>query len=844
MTTNAVCAACGQALPADAPQGRCPDCLFGLLDGPEAARSAGSSPGSEDGPASRLFGDYELLEQIGRGGMGVVYKARQTSLGRIVAVKMLLGAQFAAKELVQRFRAEAGAAAALRHPNIVAIYDVGVHHGQHYFSMDYVPGQNLSQLIRTQPLAPKEAARYVEVIAEAIEYAHSQGILHRDLKPSNVLVDTAMNEPRVTDFGLAKRLDEQSSLTLTGQVLGSPNFMPPEQASPKHGKIGRQSDVYALGGILFFLLTARAPFQGETLESTIDLLLNSEAVSPRSLNPGVPRDLETICLKCLEKDPLKRYQTARGLAEELGRFLNDEPLEARPVSQPERVWRWVRRNPARTTALAAVLSFAAALGVITWQAVTSRKEADAKPLSLGIIFRPEDANSAPLAKEWSRDLNHFFHGLSGINTLERSQVLRWETDATAPPQKIGQSLGVRALLLGRVRDSDARVEVDLELVTFPDQTRIWTHSFTQSADDWPYTRSQIGREVILGLGRSPTDADQTLLRRPTSRNAAAEKEYNRGRRDLDALSDAGLTSAISHFEAAIALDPRYAQAHAGLAEACISLTSLDHAPAPLLAKAHAAILRALEIDPRLPEAKFLDGVWKYCSEWDWIAAQRALAEALRTDLSVIEGNTCYLHLLDVEGKGKEALEAVKRAVSLHPTSLLIQTERGCAAYYAELFVEGEAFARESVQNDPENAYVYFLLARILAQEHKYEDALKTLELARAKPGGDGNSLESERAYIYSQTGEREKAVQILDQLKQRARGQYVDPYIFAMIHAGLGEAAEMFKELEQACDAKSTWIASLVVEPKFIRFRNDPRFAALLRKLNMPLLTSSSVREK
>lgn len=302
------------------------------------------------------FGEYELLEEIARGGMGVVYRARQKSLGRTVAVKMILAGAQAGKEFVQRFRTESAAAAILQHPNIVAIHDVGVHEGRHYFSMDYVEGQSLAQLVKQQPLAPARAAHYAEILAAAIHYAHEHGILHRDLKPSNVLID-ADDQPRITDFGLARRLDGESSLTMTGQVLGSPNFMPPEQAGAKRGKVGRTSDVYALGGILYYLLTGRAPFQADSLEHLISQVLHADPVAPRVLNPAVPPDLETITLKCLEKEPSRRYQTAQELAEELGRVLRHEPICARPITPPEKLWRWCRRKPA----LAASLSLIAIL---------------------------------------------------------------------------------------------------------------------------------------------------------------------------------------------------------------------------------------------------------------------------------------------------------------------------------------------------------------------------------------------------------------------------------------------------------------------------------------------------
>ncbi len=321
------------------------------------------------------FGDYLLLEEIARGGMGVVYRARQTGLDRIVAVKMILAGQFASKQLIQRFRGEVTAAALLKHPNIVAIHEVGIHEGQHFFSMDYIEGQNLAQLVGNRALPAQQAARYLKLIAEAIHYAHQQGILHRDLKPSNILIDSATDQPRVTDFGLAKRLDGESSLTATGQMLGSPNFMPPEQASAKHGKVGRHSDVYGLGGILYFLLTARPPFQAESLEGIVTQVLGAEPVSPRLLNSSIPRDLETICVKCLQKDSTHRYQTAQELADELDRFLRDEPILARPATRAERPWRWCRRKPL-LAGLSAALALALVVGstVVVWQSAALKKQ--------------------------------------------------------------------------------------------------------------------------------------------------------------------------------------------------------------------------------------------------------------------------------------------------------------------------------------------------------------------------------------------------------------------------------------------------------------------------------------
>jgi len=384
------CAVCGEPLPAGTRGLVCPSCAFGgALEEERKARGRKPEDSGQSLATLGAFGDYELVEEIARGGMGVVYKARQVSLDRLVAVKMILAGEFATPQFVQRFRTEASAAAVLHHPNIVAIYEVGVHAGQHYFSMDFVDGPSLAALVGHQPLPARRAVQYLKTIAEAIHYAHQQGILHRDLKPSNVLID-ANDQPRITDFGLAKRLENaepgtrNAELTVSGQVLGSPNFMPPEQATAKHGKVGRYSDVYALGGILYHLLTARPPFQADSLEVIVSQVLAAEPVSPRMLNPTVPRDLETICLKCLEKEPSRRYATAQALADELGRFLNGQPVQARPIGPTGKVWRWCRRKPL-VAGLVAGLMFALALGLagVLWQwrrAESQRARAEAGEL--------------------------------------------------------------------------------------------------------------------------------------------------------------------------------------------------------------------------------------------------------------------------------------------------------------------------------------------------------------------------------------------------------------------------------------------------------------------------------
>ncbi len=308
-----------------------------------------SSHGARRGGKIKYFGEYEILDEVGSGGMGVVYKARQAKLRKIVAVKMIRTGELARPREVQRFQAEARAAAKLDHPGIVSVHEVGVHEGHYYYTMDFVGGGSLSQLHRDEPIAAQRSAELVKQLAEAMFYAHSQGIVHRDLKPANILLTTT-GVPRITDFGLAKRLwnDEDSaeaSMTETGQVLGTAGYMSPEQAAGQTRMVGPAADIYALGAILYAMLTTRAPFIGESAEATIRQVIHNEPIAPHVLNGSIPRDLETICLKCLAKEPHKRYGTAQLLAEDLQRFLEGRPVLARPVSRPARAWRWCRRNP-------------------------------------------------------------------------------------------------------------------------------------------------------------------------------------------------------------------------------------------------------------------------------------------------------------------------------------------------------------------------------------------------------------------------------------------------------------------------------------------------------------------
>ena len=338
-----------------------------------------ASTSAEAVPFNGSFGDYDLLETVARGGMGVVFKARHRQLDRVVALKMILTGQLADAQHIQRFRAEAQAAAKLDHPGIVPVYEVGEEKGLHYFTMAFVEGKSLAARLLDGPLPAKEAARLVRDLAAAVAYAHEHGIVHRDLKPANVLID-AQGQPKLTDFGLAKQTHGASEMTGTGQILGTPSYMSPEQAQGDAATVGPAADVYGLGALLFALLTGRPPFQGASPFETIQHVIVAEAPKPRVLNPSVPRDLETICLKCLEKSPSKRYAAANALKDDLDRFLEDRPILARPAGVIEKAWRWYRRRPLVGTMAAALALLLIAVPLLLagfWQEAEARADVEA-----------------------------------------------------------------------------------------------------------------------------------------------------------------------------------------------------------------------------------------------------------------------------------------------------------------------------------------------------------------------------------------------------------------------------------------------------------------------------------
>src|SRR5438034_5932843 len=461
--TNAsrVCAECGATVFAEATQRVCTVCMFqtglALLDNkddkevePTFARM------------SKDFGDYEVLEEIGHGGQGVVYRARQKGLNRIVALKGIGLAHWATEAHVKRFRMEAEAAASLNHPCIVPIYEVGERDGACYFSMGLVDGGQLDAVAKREPISVRHAAELIAKLARTVSYAHEHGILHRDIKPGNILLDVK-GEPHLTDFGLARLAETESTVTRTMEVSGTPSYMAPEQAVGDNARVSGATDIYGLGAVLYQLLTGHPPFAGGTTYETVRLVLDTELRQPRLLNPKVDRDLATICLKCLEKDPQRRYSSALALAEDLERWLKHEPILAKRSGFFSLARKWVRRNPAVAALIAALVALAAAMSWNFWET-----ELISRPLTKGIAVMPfenlsPDPDNAYFADGIQAEILTRLASIGELKVISRSSTQHYQSN----PKNLGEiakQLGVANILEGTVQKVGDQVRINVQLI--------------------------------------------------------------------------------------------------------------------------------------------------------------------------------------------------------------------------------------------------------------------------------------------------------------------------------------------------------------------------------------------
>src|ERR1043166_4229468 len=572
--SSAKCSQCGATTRLG--NGLCLRCTLcqGLEGDREASRESFAAILAEDEvlDAHWRVGNYEILEEIGRGGMGVIYRARQRHSRRIVALKRMVSYHADSRETRERFRREAEAAASLDHPNILPIYEVG--HGEDglpFFSMKYAAGGSLQKAGPALRNEPRECVQLVAKVTRAVQYAHEHGVLHRDLKPGNILLD-GHGVPFVTDFGLAKWLDTSTDLTRTLTIFGTPGYIAPEQAKGQAAKLSPVADIYSLGAILFDLFTGRPPFLGEHALSVIQQASEKPAPKLRSLAPTLDRDLEMICLRCLERDPDARYHTARALAEDLEGWLEGRPISARPVRAPARVWRWSRRNPILAGTMAGCLFLAFAVVCLLGEKFFARK-----------ITAPEKSIAVLPFENLSRDPdNAFFTNgvqdeiltalarIAHLKVISRTSVMEYKSGLARDLREIAQQLGVAHVLEGSVQRFGNRVRVNTQLVDTRTDAHLWAQSYDRELADVFAIQSDIAKAIADQLQTKLSASEQTAIAQPPTRDLTAFLLYNRAKSILVVTTfstdvDQKFLQAIDFLNQAVARDPSFFLAYCQLA---------------------------------------------------------------------------------------------------------------------------------------------------------------------------------------------------------------------------------------------------------------------------------------
>src|SRR6266404_931667 len=598
-----ICRKCGAKIFSDAPEGLCAKYVLktALAMPPEPSVAGGADPGRVDklsrgdatvapdgkkaGRAAGMqgeLGDYELLEEVGRGGQGVVFRARQKSLNRTVALKVISLGQWASKPHLKRFRLEAEAAARLEHPGIVPIHEVGERDGSCYFSMQFIEGGQLDEVVRREPMPIRRAVELIAKVARTVHYAHEHGILHRDIKPGNILLDQK-GEPHLTDFGLARLVETESTVTRTLEVLGTPSYMAPEQAAANNTQLTSATDVYGLGAVLYQLLTGHPPFAGGTTYETIKLLLETEPRQPRLLNPKIDRDLSTICLKCLEKDPQSRYPSALALAEDLERWLKHEPIQARRTGIFARGKKWVQRNPTSALLTASLVALAAAAGWIIWKSELIRQ-----PLTTGIAVLPfenlnDQKENSVFADGVQDDILTKLAKIADLKVISRTSVMDYRGKRNV--RQIGDDLRVSHVLEGSVRRTGTHLRLNAQLIDTRTDTHVWAEEYDRDLNDLFAIQSEIAQKVAERLNAKVTSTERLAIEEKPTSDLVAFELYSRANDIIGAgLSwNADTLRAIDLLNQAVARDPSFFKAYCTLARVHdqVYFFSLDHTPARL-----------------------------------------------------------------------------------------------------------------------------------------------------------------------------------------------------------------------------------------------------------------------
>lgn len=763
------------------------------------------------------FGHYRIERLLGRGGMGTVYLAEDTRLGRFVALKVLPTAFIDGSFAVRRFHREARSASQINHENVAHIYEFGDIDGRYFMAMEYVPGRTLRELIKDGSLEPDKIADYAMQVSEALAAAHQNSVIHRDVKPENIAIRND-GIVKVLDFGLAQQktsLDNPGSLS--GILMGTTSYMSPEQVRAQD--LDERTDIWSLGVVVYEMLTGKRPFQGETPTELHAAILADDLPHPK-LAEGSGR-LFQIAEKCLQKERSERYLTAEALADDLRSIASDGKYGKK------KLW-W-----ASTGILAAIIA-ATAAGLWFFGIGTSRT-ASAKPIeSIAVLPFVNDSGTPDkeyLADGMTETLAASISQIPSLTVKARSSVFKYKgVDAVSA----GHDLAVQAVLLGRVEERDGQVALNLSLVDVASGKQVWGKEYTRPAKELLSLQKQVALDVSGELNRRLSGTDTQKIARVYTTNPEAFDDYLYGRFYWNKRTGKDIKKSIDYFNKAIKIDPDFALAYAGLADSQVLMSSYGGmAPSESFPRAKAYALKALELDDSLAEAHTTLSYILFNYDWNFEESDRQMNRAIELNPNYATAYHWYGNgLLLATGRFDESIEAMKHARRLDPLSLIINADLGTSYLYALRLDEAIEQFQNTLDMDDNFFYAHLYLGRAYLLRGDYQKALDQLDVAAKLDEDDPRTLML-RSRVYSKMARRADAVRMLSEMKNKGERRYISNFDYALVYSGLGDNNRAFEFLERGYRAHDGNLVYIKADPLFADLRTDPRYHDLARRIGL-----------